>query len=650
MRQEREPKFLVASQKEDERESDESEEDDVVAQTSRTNNAFAMMHDFPSSDEEDKDDVDVDDKEDDDVDDEEEEDEEVVEGNTQKVSPEKNLTSSTNNDPTMTNDEDLDALLQEYKLKDNSDDFHTDKSTSSSSTNYYSVITAGMDPRDLDIDYVMRTSLMGTGTDGINTSNKTRLSRRGNRQVISLFGPPKEEWPRPPNYVGGGIGMVSYDDWNQDESNTPLSKPWPYSEFNEIDERCPPTSQWFTFSFSDNYQRDLSDFEIIQASGDANALAMFVAHHPYIVQALLQLSQVLYQTRRHQEGLSILKRTLWVLECAALNSFLKLDQQSGFLSYELEENQPFFDAVYRLIRVSYMGGLARTALAASRLLLSLDPLLDPMNVLLSMDYFALACNMESCDQWLVKLVESNRVSFIATRGQNLAKDVCGQGELVLTYVVLVLQVNVMYSEQDIPSCDLLDMPNWSFSYALALFRIHEKDRSDKDTKNKADTAIQTALFRFPTVIGQILSKNEVKTNLRSFQIDWPSVLGFVKELCSAFQNTASDNTVKARSFRAYESIVLIFVQQIFNLWSPPAVMKWVYDNLQIMKETKQPEFQRTSIAPAILRYARCDPRDFMDKFQTMPADINPLDPSVVAHSLTVDTNRPRLLQRGPRGT
>jgi hypothetical protein len=209
----------------------------------------------------------------------------------------------------------------------------------------------------------------------------------------------------------------------------------------------------------------------------------------------------------------------------------------------------------------------------------------------------------------------------------------------------------MHSDEDSPSCELLDLPNWSFSYALALFRIHEKQQSDdEDTKNKADKAIQTALLRFPTVIGQLLSKNEVNTNLRSFQIDWPSVFEYVNKLCTLFQNTTSDNTSKARSFRAYESIVLIFVQQSFNLWSSPVVTKWVYDNLQLLKESIQGEIQMTPIAPAILRYARCDPRDFMDKFQTMPADANPLDPSVVALSLTIDTNRPRLLQRAHRGT
>lgn len=202
-------------------------------------------------------------------------------------------------------------------------------------------------------------------------------------------------------------------------------------------------------------------------------------------------------------------------------------------------------------------------------------------------------------------------------------------------------------------CKLLDMPNWSFSYALALFRIHQKDPSNEDAKNSAHKAIQTALFRFPTVVGQLLAKNEVNTTSRSFQTDWPSVLEFVNELIRKFQNSAtecvkSDRTIREHCIPAYENIVQIFVQQNFSLWSPPVVLKWVYDNLQILKDTNV--LESTSLSPAIIRYASCSPSDFADKFQTMPAEANPFNPNAVAHALTIDLRRPRLIQRGARGT
>jgi Transcriptional repressor TCF25 len=401
MRQEREPQFLVTGDESDD--DNESDEDDVdpVANKPPTSNAFAMM----SNDDDDSSD---------------ESSSSSSSSHHHNDEEDKTTTAPAAKPSASTTDEqveDLDALLQEYQLKDKQDGrqgYEITASENKSSSNYYSIITAGMDPRDLDIDHVMRSSLMGSG-EKVEVSHKSRSSRRGNRQ-IPIFGPPKDDWPRPPHYVGGGMGMDSYHDLEktEDESAPPLELPWPYCDMKEKDPRCPPTTQWYQFLFSDSYQRDLYDFETIQASGDANALAMFVAHHPFIVPALLQLSEVLYQTRQNQEGLAMLKRSLWVFECAALNSFLKMDEDDGrnaFMDYSVEENRHFFEALFRLMRVSHVGGLPRTSLAASRFLLSLDPLGDPMNVLLAIDHFALACNSDACDDWLVSFVESNKVGW-----------------------------------------------------------------------------------------------------------------------------------------------------------------------------------------------------------------------------------------------
>lgn len=55
--------------------------------------------------------------------------------------------------------------------------------------------------------------------------------------------------------------------------------------------------------------------------------------------------------------------------------------------------------------------LARASLAVSRYVLSLDPLRDPMGVLLALDHFALLSNSEVNDRWLVAFVESHKVRF-----------------------------------------------------------------------------------------------------------------------------------------------------------------------------------------------------------------------------------------------
>ena len=222
-----------------------------------------------------------------------------------------------------------------------------------------------------------------------------------------------------------------------------------------------------------------------------------------------------------------------------------------------------------------------------------------------------------------------------------------------------IQVYVTYhDEEDYPDgfeCEILGLPNWSFSYALSLFRLYEENQADEQAKEKADEAIQSALLNFPSVIGQILAKNEVDTTSRSMRTDWPSVLDFVSNLESRFQHTLSDAAkadpvVRACTLQAYETIVRIFVQQNFKLWSSWAVTKWLHENLEVLRnKNKDEELNTTPLFPAIMRYARCDPTDYEDKFQTMPAEANPLDPNVVAHAMQVNQNRGRLLQRMPRG-
>jgi len=266
--------------------------------------------------------------------------------------------------------------------------------------------------------------------------------------------------------------------------------------------------------------------------------------------------------------------------------------------------------------------LPRASLAVSRFLLSLDPLRDPMGVLLALDHFALLSHSETNDQWLVDFVESGKIRL------HYRDD----------------------SVDDGYECGLLDMPNWAYSYALALYRLNRNAPSDTSETN-AHAAMKHAISRFPSVLEELLVQNDVNTAGRSFQTDWPSVLGFARDRAEQVKNrltdaAAADPVVRACTSQAYDLIVRIFVHQNFKLWSPDAVLSWAYKNL---KELKEDPDEVCPLQPAIMRYARCDPSDYEAKFQTMPADANPLDPGLVAHAMTIDTNRPRFMQRVGRG-
>jgi hypothetical protein len=237
--------------------------------------------------------------------------------------------------------EDLDALLEEFKLQDKDPGQDCEPSEKPQASTY-GIVMSNMDIRDLDVDYVMRTSLLGSSAG----ESAPRPSRRG-RQAF-LFGPPREGWIRPPHYVGGGMGMSIYD-------ISPRPLPWPYSQMKD-GKKSPGLDRWFTFTHSDSYQRDCEAYERIKASGDPNALVLFVAHHPFVTEALLQLAAVLYQTNQSQEGFALVRRAVWVYECSSLSSLAKMDGKECFVDSHQPENSLFFLALFRLIRVSYVQG------------------------------------------------------------------------------------------------------------------------------------------------------------------------------------------------------------------------------------------------------------------------------------------------------
>lgn len=250
-------------------------------------------------------------------------------------------------------EEDLDALLTEFQEKDHSlpqlDD--TTQALAGLNDTPFDCILKSIDTRDLDYEYSMRNSiLLNCGGEAPATGSVQQQRHR----KAPLFGCSSEGWARPPRWVGGGIGMTTYD-----TDDTTRQMPWPYSADGG---EATPSSQWYTFLHSEIYQRDLHDYtNVIQQSGDLDALVVFVTHHPYVTAALLQLTVVLYQTNHSQEGLALLRRCLWVYESSSLFSFINQIStgKAIFMDNDRPENAVFFQALFRLIQVSNIAGYVK---------------------------------------------------------------------------------------------------------------------------------------------------------------------------------------------------------------------------------------------------------------------------------------------------
>lgn len=89
-----------------------------------------------------------------------------------------------------------------------------------------------------------------------------------------FFGAPKEDWPRPPTYVGGGFRMV--------RSEAPA----------DCENEEEAGASWFAFEWSPAFQALQQDYELVQETCDPNALAVFLAHHPHHAEGLLTLALI----------------------------------------------------------------------------------------------------------------------------------------------------------------------------------------------------------------------------------------------------------------------------------------------------------------------------------------------------------------------
>ena len=362
LREDREAVALAAAAEDEE---SDSEEEDLPtnragAAHKKKASAFAMMNDSSSSSSE-SDGGDDGDEDDAKQDDRQQPDKDMP----AKPAPEAatNLVTGgeEHNEDEEKQEENLDALLEEFKEHDDQkqsatgdgdDEGNADLLEASTS---FQELLAGMDVRDLDVDYVMRTSLLSAEPAAVENNNPSTRPKRRNRQVF-LFGNPRDlnlNTVKPPHYVGGGIGMSTYD---RESDNTQRNIPWPYSGVDDsllIDNDTMSIWQdrrrWFTFLYADSYEKDCQDFRRIQESGDMNALVLFVAHHPFVVEALVTLGLMLYQVNQAQEGRTFLRRSLWVYESATLPSFSSRvsEHQSFLMDCDQPENKTYFDALFR---------------------------------------------------------------------------------------------------------------------------------------------------------------------------------------------------------------------------------------------------------------------------------------------------------------
>ncbi|XP_011315116.1 transcription factor 25 [Fopius arisanus] len=229
--------------------------------------------------------------------------------------------------------------------------------------------------------------------------------------------------------------------------------------------------QYFVFTHSSAYRNVQDKFLLAVENPNPEAIINIINANPCHVDSLLQFSDISKFNEDLQMAAELVERAVHCLECA-FHPLFNLTTGNCRLNYNNQTNRPFFLALFK--HLTFIGGRAcyRTSLELSKALLSLDPVGDPMAVVLSIDFYALRAKEY---EWFI--------------------DFC----------------NLWNVERN-----LTQLPNIAYSLALAHFRIDDKE----SCREKADKLLQDALFMFPGVLLELLDKCGVSTDTRVLGHDY----------------------------------------------------------------------------------------------------------------------------------
>ena len=238
---------------------------------------------------------------------------------------------------------------------------------------------------------------------------------------------------------------------------------------------------WFTFDHSPTYQQVQMRFLSAVESLNPDLIVAILNTAPSHIDSLLQLSEICKMGDDSAMAAEMVERSIYALE-SGFHPCFNLAAGNCHLDYKRQENRALYIALFR--HLHYVGSRAcyRTALEICKVLLNLDPNVDPLAIVLLVDFFAIRSRSY---QWLIDFYNA----FNPTR-------------------------------------NLSQLPNFAFSVALATFHRYQESKASPQLE-EADRLLQEALLSFPSVLLPLLDKCSIEPD--------PSV-----QACSFFLDCRSD--------------------------------------------------------------------------------------------------------------
>ncbi|KAJ1734762.1 hypothetical protein LPJ61_000902 [Coemansia biformis] len=350
--------------------------------------------------------------------------------------------------------------------------------------------------------------LKGEGAGG-GGGGRRRMVQRAALKRLALSHP-KPTWP--PLHVSPGVEMRPIVLGEVDEAT------------RQLVEGDPTGGQWFVLEHSARFRTIQLEFLSAVMTHDADAIAALAYQHPYHVDALLQMSEIMKQTGGDfGEAGELVERALFAFEQGFAPRF-SATNGTGRLDFRRIESRGLFLALFRHMQFMARRGCWRTAFETNKVLLGLDPVHDPYGALLTLDFHALKSR---------------------------------QYEYVRQFVA-----DWTWSPVEL-------LPNWAFSRALAEFMLEGgAKKREGDVAGMSTDLLVEAILVFPTVVPALWTKANISVD--------PVVLTHPYFL---------DEQIPDESAMTHmQLLVQMFVERNGALYRTPEVGRWLQEGLLLALE------------------------------------------------------------------
>lgn len=219
---------------------------------------------------------------------------------------------------------------------------------------------------------------------------------------------------------------------------------------------------YFEFEHSFVYRHFQQKFLIaLIESSDSDTIIKIINQYPYLVDSLIQLSELCKMSEDHAMASDLIEHALFALE-SSFHTMFSLTQGTCRLDYRRQENRALFITLFKHSQYLESRACSRTALEVAKLILTFDPVNDPLAIILMIDFYAIRAKQYD---WLVQL----------------------------------------YDEWEATN-NLSQLPNMAYSYSLALFLLKRTEAADR--------ALQYALLMFPSVLRLLLDELGIQPDSR----------------------------------------------------------------------------------------------------------------------------------------